>query len=174
MFFVALREVIAREHLRHGHAAAELEGVEERHLAEPLAVATHFGLLRIEDLVGLLEIGLGVLLDLLLGKDRTRLGLAGRIADARGVVADDEDGLVAELLELAELLEVRSGRVGSTPSFTRRVLPASRRLRISASPMNFSVRDFITFNCSAGDIPSLSPRGRGGGRQNSRFQSMEY
>jgi len=31
--------------------------------------------------------------------------------------------------------------------------------------MNFSVRDFMTFSCSAGDMPSLFPRGRGGGRK---------
>ena len=113
---VTLGEVIAREHLRHGHAAAELEGVEERHLAEPLAVAADLGLLGVEDLEGLLEVGLGVLLDLLLGEDGARLGLAGGVADARGVVADDEDGLVAELLELAELVEddhVAEGQVGS-------------------------------------------------------------
>jgi hypothetical protein len=116
---VTLGEVVAREHLGDRHAAAELEGVEERHLAEPLAVAADFGLLGVEDLVGLLEVGLGVLLDLLLGKDRARLGLAGGVSDAGGVVADDEDGLVTELLELAELLEddhvaegqVRAGRV---------------------------------------------------------------
>ena len=98
---MALGEIIAGEHLRDGHASAELEGVEERHLAEPLTVAADFGFLGVENLVGLFEVGLGVLLDLRFGQDGARLGFTGGIADARGVVADDEYSLVAEFLELA-------------------------------------------------------------------------
>src|SRR5690606_4494885 len=45
------------------------------------------------------------LLDLSLGQHRPRLALARRVADARGEVADDEDGPVAEVLELAQLAE---------------------------------------------------------------------
>jgi hypothetical protein len=39
--------------------------------------------------------------------------------------------------------------------------------------MNFSVRDFMTFNCSAGDMGLLFPEGRGGGRQKQRPRGPE-
>ena len=60
-----------------------------------------------------------VRVDLRAGQRRARRGAAARIADAGRVVADDQHDLVAEVLELPELLEhdrvaemdVRRGRV---------------------------------------------------------------
>ena len=172
--FVALGEVIAREHLGHGHAAAELEGVEERHLAEPLAVAADLGLLGVEDLVGLLEVGLGVLLDLLLGEDRAGLGLTGGVADTGGVVADDEHGLVAELLELAELLEddhvaegqVRAGGVDAELHAQGLAgLEALEDLRLTDEFLGAGLHDLQLFR---GGHAFTVPREREGGRQNDR------
>ena len=77
----------------------------------------------VEDLTGLVEIGLGVAFDVVGIQHRTRLVLAGRIADERGVVADDEHGFVAEVLELPEfaqdnaVAEMQVGRGGVATEF---------------------------------------------------------
>ena len=72
--------------------------------AEPLAVVADLQVLRVgqEDLADLRDVGLGVGVDLFAGEQRAGLVAAGRVADAGGVVADDEDGLVAPLLELPD------------------------------------------------------------------------
>ena len=64
-----------------------------------------FGLGRVEDLHGLFDVGLGVGLDLLMGELRARGVLARRIADEGGAVADNEGNVVAQVLELAHLLQ---------------------------------------------------------------------
>ena len=48
---------------------------------------------------------MGILLDLLAGKLRARGVAAGRIADERGAVADDEGHLMPQILELAQLAQ---------------------------------------------------------------------
>ena len=65
------------------------------------------------------EVGLGVLLDLAGVEYRPCGILAAGVADAGGVVADDQDGLMAQVLKLAELpqydrmaeVNIRRGRV---------------------------------------------------------------
>ena len=59
----------------------------------------------IEDLERLLDVRLGVPVDLLVGEDRPLGRAARRIADPRRVVADDEDADVALVLEGAHALE---------------------------------------------------------------------
>jgi len=59
----------------------------------------------IEHLAGLLEVRLGVGVDLGAGEHRAGLVHAGRVAHAGGVIADDHHGLVAEVLELAHLAQ---------------------------------------------------------------------
>jgi hypothetical protein len=60
------------------------------------------GLILIQDLEGLFGVGAGILLHLL-GSAGAQFILIGRIADQRGVGADQEGHLVAQLLELAQL-----------------------------------------------------------------------
>lgn len=105
--FEALAEVVALEELADGHAGGELEDVGEGHLVEPLAVPADFELFGrgVEDFAGLGDVGFGVGTDILGAEHFSRFGAAGGVADAGGEVADDEDGLVAEVLELAELAE---------------------------------------------------------------------
>ena len=63
------------------------------------------GLLGVEDLHGLVDVGLRVCLDLLLRELRTGGILTGRIADERGTVADNERDRMAQVLELAHLAQ---------------------------------------------------------------------
>ena len=69
--------------------------------AEPLAVEADLELLGrgVDDQRRLLEIGLGVPVDLFVREQRPLRRAAGRIADSSRVVADDEDTLVALGLE---------------------------------------------------------------------------
>ena len=70
-----------------------------------LRVEHHLRLLGVEDLRHLCAVALRVLQDLLARKGRTRLVLAGGIADHAGEVADQELHLMAQLLELAQLVD---------------------------------------------------------------------
>ena len=58
-----------------------------------------------EDACGLLEVGLSVLARLLDGQGRAGLVPSGRITDHAGEIADDQDGVMAKVLELTELPE---------------------------------------------------------------------
>jgi len=57
-FVEALGEVLSLEHARDGALGHELDQVHRRHLLEPLGVVTNLGLAAVEDLVGLLDVGL--------------------------------------------------------------------------------------------------------------------
>src|SRR5262249_41614678 len=114
-----LREVVALEHALDRDLARQREDVEEREPGEPVAVAMHLGLADVDDLADLLEVVDRVGLDLLLREPGARLIAPARIADERGVVADDEDGVVAEFLKETQLsqrdgvaeVDVDAGRV---------------------------------------------------------------
>ena len=112
---MALGEIVAREHLLDRHVAAELDGIEERHLAEPVAVGADLGLSSVEDAVSLVEVSRGVGGNLL-GREYGASGRPPRgVANPGGEVANDEHGLVAEVLKLAELIQadhVTEGQVG--------------------------------------------------------------
>ena len=75
------------------------------HLRKPLGVVADLGVLGIEDLEGLIEVGLGVGLHLLLRQDRPRLRAAAGVADPPRVVADDQNGGVLFVLEHPEDVE---------------------------------------------------------------------
>ncbi len=85
----------------------EAHDVGVRELRQPLAVVPHLEELGIvaEDGLRLLEVELRVPVDLLVGEDRPLGRAARRVADARRVVADDEDGRVALVLEGAHSLK---------------------------------------------------------------------
>ena len=78
-----------------------------------------FGLVAVQDLEHLVGVGRGVGLDVLARERLAGDVLAGGVADHPGEVADQEDHLVAEVLELPQLVEqhgmaevqVRRGRV---------------------------------------------------------------
>ncbi|CAM2144483.1 hypothetical protein PT2222_160058 [Paraburkholderia tropica] len=101
----ALGEVLALQNARDRVARRELDHAvgAERH--RPFAVVADFGLFAVEHERGLLEIRLGVRLDLLARERRTRGVAARRVADQRGEVADQEDHGMAEILQLAHLVE---------------------------------------------------------------------
>ena len=82
-----------------------LSSVREVELAEPVGVAPQLGLVGIENLERLLDVGLGVRVDLLERERRPRGVAARRVADERREVADDEHDRVAEVLELPQLAQ---------------------------------------------------------------------
>ena len=98
-------KVVALHDARDGHLAAESEPVGGVHLAEPLGVEADLGLLYVEDFAELLFDGLDVLEDFFLGELLARLALSAGVADHRREVADDEDGLVPEALEVAKFAQ---------------------------------------------------------------------
>ena len=119
--FVAFLECVAFEHAGDGHFLAEFESVDKVHGVQPFGVVADFEFVRghVENFAGLDEIRFGILFDLLGGEDGAGFLFAGGVADHGGCVADDEDGFVAEVLELAHFsqydgvaeVEVGSGRV---------------------------------------------------------------
>ena len=125
---VALGEVVALEQPRHRIARREPDHAFRAELVRPLGVEQDLRALRVEDLEGLLAVAARVLQDLLARQRRARLVLAGRVADHPGEVADQELHLVAELLEVAQLVdhhrvpEVQVGGGGIQPQ-----LDAQRR-----------------------------------------------
>ncbi len=102
---VALVEVIALEHARHGVLRGQTNKVGRRERVHPGGVERHLGLRRVENLEDLLLVGLGVVQHLLTGLWRAGSALAAGVADHAGEVADQEDDLVAQLLELTQLVD---------------------------------------------------------------------
>ncbi|MPN03965.1 hypothetical protein SDC9_151200 [bioreactor metagenome] len=90
-------------------------------MVAPLAVVAQFGLAGIQHLVGLIAIGFGVHLDLLGSQRRARGVAARRVADQRGEVADQEDHRMAQVLQLAHLVE--NNRMPNVDIRCRRVQP---------------------------------------------------
>src|SRR6185436_485733 len=74
-------------------------------LVGPLGVEQDLRALRVEDLERLIAVALRVGENLLARERRTGLVLAGRVADHAGEVADQELDLVAELLEVPQLVD---------------------------------------------------------------------
>jgi len=113
----ALAEIVALEHARDGVARGEADHSLGAELVRPLGVVQHLRLLRIEDLEHLRAVGLRVLLDLLARQRRASLVLARRVADHAGEIADQELHLVAEVLEMLQLVDhhgVAQVQIGSS------------------------------------------------------------
>src|SRR5205085_12018500 len=115
----ALGEIVTLEKLRYRVLSREADDAFGAELVRPFGVVEDLRLFRVEDLEHLLLVGTRVLLDLLARQGRARLVLARRVADHAGEVADQELHLVAEPLEVAQLvdhhgmaqMEVRRGRI---------------------------------------------------------------
>ncbi len=116
---VALVEIIALEHASHSVLRSQADEVGGAHLIHPGGVECHFSPGRIENLEHLGLVGLGIFENLLTSQRRTRCTLAARIANHPGEVANQEDHLVTQFLELAQLIDkhgvaqvqIRGGRI---------------------------------------------------------------
>ena len=100
-----LGEILSGRDLREGHQAGEVENLEKGPLREPVAVVMNLGLGEVDDLADLIEVVLGVFGHLGFGQARTGFVAARGVAHQGGVVSDDDDGGVAEILKLPELSE---------------------------------------------------------------------
>ena len=116
---VALGEIVALEHAGDRVLGRELDHARGAHGAEPPGIEVNDGLFGVQDLEDLVLVGPGVGLHFLRGQARAGGVLAGGVADHPGEIADQEDGRVPQLLELAHLVDehgvaevqVRRGRV---------------------------------------------------------------
>jgi len=106
--FVAFGEIVAFEHTGDIDLAVEAKEIEAGEFGEPFSVAADFGFLGIEDFKDLVGVGFGVLLDGFGIEGRAGFGAPGGIADAGGVISDDNDGKMASFLELADFGEDES------------------------------------------------------------------
>jgi len=102
---VALAEVVPLQHPRDGVARREPDHAGRAQLLHPGGIERDLGALRVQDPEDLLAVGAGVGLDRLGRERRTGRVLAGRIADHSGEIADQEDDLMAERLEVAQLVD---------------------------------------------------------------------
>ena len=102
---VALAEIVALEHARDRVARRQADHALRAELVRPLRVKQDLRLVGIEDLERLLPVRRRVRLDLLAGERRARLVLPGRVADHPGEITDQELDLVAEALEVAQLVD---------------------------------------------------------------------
>jgi hypothetical protein len=120
LFAVAFGKVVACEQLSDGDATAEAENICEGHAAEPVSVAMHFGSLQIDNFADLVEVVAGIVFDFVGCEPfaASFVAAAGVTHECR-VVADDNHGLMSEVLKLAELsqgygvtqVHVDSGRI---------------------------------------------------------------
>ena len=117
--FVALGEVVTLEDARHGKPSGQPKEIVELQFAKPRRVVADLGLFHVENFSDLREVGLGIPIDFFRLELRTRLGLAGRIANARRVITNDEDDGMPSILKAAQQtqhhgmpnMEVRRRRV---------------------------------------------------------------
>src|SRR5271157_2420215 len=115
----SLGEVFAGAHLAQGHVPHQVENLEERPFREPVAVVVNLRSVQVDDPADLLEVIAGVGFHLRLGQFGPGLVAAGGVADQGRIIADDDAGRVAQVLELPELaqgnrvaeMDVDSGRV---------------------------------------------------------------
>jgi hypothetical protein len=101
----AISEVLAMEHLLEGHAAVETDDVNERHFGEPVPVEDDLGFFAVENFEGLFPEGFCISEHFFAAELGPGFGASGRVANHGGEVADNEDGLMSQLLELAEFFE---------------------------------------------------------------------
>ena len=129
---VAPGEVVALQHLRDRHHPRQPNDVGEAELREPLAVAPDLGLLGDEDLEGLVDIRLGVPVDLVVVQDRPCRDrpdgspIRGRVvADDAGLPRGPRPGTRACAASGMPRPTWMSGDVTSIPSFTRSGRPSA-------------------------------------------------
>ena len=99
----AITKILSLEHLLEGDTAIEPDHILKTHSLKPLAVEADGRPCGVKNLESLGLVALGILHDLIVGEMRTCYRAAARIADHRGEITDDEDGLMAQFLELTQL-----------------------------------------------------------------------
>ena len=92
----------------HGEASGQTDDVGKGELAEPLTLLDHLGTVPVHHLEELTQVGLGVVHHLLVGQHGAGGRLSAGVAYLRRPVADDEDDLVSQILQLAQLAEAHS------------------------------------------------------------------
>ena len=141
---VALGEIVTLQHAGHGELAGQLDHVRGRHLAEPLGIEAQLGLFAIQHLEHLVGVGAGIGLHVF-ARQRLAGGiLATGVADHAGEVADQENDLMPQVLELAHLvqqdgmadMQVGRGRVEAG-------LDAQGPAQLEAGLQLFALEDFI-------------------------------
>ena len=105
---VAVVEVVAFKDACNGKVGSDLQKVFHAQGKNPFGVVTKGGLFGIKYLKGLVNVSLGIFLDLFTRKLRARGVTAGRVADKSGSVADDKGNLMTQILELAQLAQRNS------------------------------------------------------------------
>ena len=103
--FKTVMEVVALHHARHGVFGGQLDHAHRTQGQAPLAVVANLGFFGVEHQRGLLVIGLRVFFDLLGCERRTGAVAARRVANQTGEVADQENDLVPQILQLAHFVE---------------------------------------------------------------------
>jgi len=107
-FFVAFGEVVSFEHAGDIDLAIEAKEIEAGELGEPFAIATDLGFFWVEDSEDLVGVGFCVLFNRFWIEGWAGFGSTGGIADASGVISDNDDGEMASVLELANFGENES------------------------------------------------------------------
>ena len=103
--FEPVMEVVALHHARHGVLGGELDHAHRSQGQAPFAVVADLGFFRVEHQRGLLVISFSVFFDLLWCERRTGTVAARRVANQTGEVADQENDLVPQILQLAHFVE---------------------------------------------------------------------
>ena len=122
-FVDALPEILTLQHLLQGDAAVQPDHVGEGHLLEPIAIEDDPGSLFIKHLESLLLVCPGIRQHFVMGQLRPRRGTSARIPDHRGEIADQQNAVMTEVLELPQFLkghrvaEVDVGCRGIHPEF---------------------------------------------------------
>ncbi|OPZ90551.1 MAG: hypothetical protein BWY73_01295 [candidate division TA06 bacterium ADurb.Bin417] len=100
---VTAAEIFPLQHLGHREGGRRLDDVRKGQLAEPVGVVDELDPVQVQDAADLLPVGAEVPLDRFGVQQRSGFAPAGRIADAAGEVAHQEEDPVAQFLEVAQL-----------------------------------------------------------------------
>ena len=101
----AVAEGVAARELLHREVGRQMNHVAEGHLTQPLAIATHFGALWIEQLERLIAVRGSVRLQHFSRLHRAEGVFVRRVADQPGEVPDQQDRLMTQLLEQGQLAQ---------------------------------------------------------------------
>ena len=101
----ARTEIFTFQHACQPVMRAKPHHVVAGHFPQPFAVVAHLRLLAIENFVDLLQISLGVRVDLFLAERRPGLRLSGGVTNHRGKIPDHEDRRMPHVLKMFQLAQ---------------------------------------------------------------------
>ena len=102
---VTLAEIITLEHARNRAARCQLDHIGAALAAHPFGIEHNPGFFMIQDFEYLLLVSFGILLHFGLRERRPGGTFSGRVPDHAGKVADQEQHLMPQILELLELVD---------------------------------------------------------------------